>query len=166
MTLSSLVLLTALAAPPPPKMNAVEPLPGKTPAWIDGYRLRWPLRVIGDPAKQTAQSVITSLPTGGWLKPDASDVAVQTATGELLPVTVLSHDPAGETVIQFPRKGNDPWYWACGVNPSPKPAPKAPPMLEGVTVEVREWAGDDLASWAAVRAGLQKSETVIGNAIV
>jgi tetratricopeptide (TPR) repeat protein len=166
MTLPSLVLLTTLAAPPPPKMNAVEPLPEKTPAWVDGYRLRWPIRVIGDPTKQTATSVITSIPTGGWLKPDASDIAVQSATGEVLPVVVLSHDPMGETIIQFPRKGNDPWYWVYGMNAAPKPGAKAPAMQEGITVEVREWAGDDLKDWTAVRAGLQKSENVIGNAIV
>src|SRR5207247_2363795 len=86
--------------------QVVQKLPDKTPAWVEGYRLRWPLRVIGDPAKQTAKTVITSIPTGGWLRPDASDIAVQTATGEVLPVAVLSHDPAGETIIQFPRKGN------------------------------------------------------------
>jgi tetratricopeptide (TPR) repeat protein len=161
-----LAVLAAGADTPPPKVNVVQPLPDKVPAWLEGYRLRWPLRVVGDPAKQKSVSVITSIPTGGWLKPDATDVAVQAASGEVLPVTILSHDPAGETIIQFPRKGNDAWYWAYGVNPAPKPAPKAPPMQEGVTVEVREWAGDDLANWAAVRAGLQKSENVIGNAVI
>lgn len=149
-----------------PKVNVVQPLPAKAPAWLEGYRLRWPLRVVGDLAKQKSVSVLTSLPTGGWLKPDASDVAVQTASGEVLPVTVLSHDPLGETIIQFPRKGADGWYWAYGVNPTPKPSAKAPAMQEGLTVEVREWAGDDLANWAAVRAGLQKSENVIGNALL
>ncbi len=172
MALSSLIsaILVGLAAqavpPPPPKINAVMPLPDKAPAWLAGYRLRWPLRIIGDPTKQTSQTVITSLPTGGWLKPDATDVAVQTATGEVLPVTVLSHDPAGETIVQFPRKANDGWYWAYGGNAAPKAGPKAPAMQEGMTVEVRDWAGDDLKDWTAVRAGLQKSETVIGNAVV
>src|SRR5947209_19818291 len=71
----------APAAPPAPaKMNAVQPLPDKPPAWLDGYRVRWPLRVAGDPTKQPAQSVLVSIPTGGWLKPDASDLAVQAAT--------------------------------------------------------------------------------------
>ena len=166
MTLSSLLLL-ALAAPlAPAKINAVQPLPEKTPAWLDGYRVRWPLRLIGDPAKQTSQTVITSLPTGGWLKPDASDLAIQTAAGELLPVNVLSHDPAGETIVQFPRKANEAWYWAYGIHAAPKPTAKPPVMQEGLTVEVREWAGDDLKDWATVRTGLQKSETVIGNAVV
>jgi tetratricopeptide (TPR) repeat protein len=168
---SLLVLLLAVvaapAAPPePPKKNVVQPLPDKPPAWLPGYRLRWPLRVIGDPAKQKSQSIITSVPTGGWLRPDATDVAVQTAAGEVLPLAVLSHDPAGETVLQFPRKGNDAWYWVYGVSAAPRPIVKPPAMQEGITVEVREWAGDDLASWAAVRAGLQKSENVIGNALV
>src|SRR5690242_10532510 len=106
MTLSSLALLVSLAAqtappaPAPAKGIVIESLPARAPAWLDGYRLRWPLRVVGDPAKQPAKSVITSLPTGGWLKADASDVAVQTAAGEVLPVTVLSHDPNGETLLQ------------------------------------------------------------------
>lgn len=168
LSLHSLALLAGLLAhaqPAPPKGNVVKPLPEKPPAWLDGYRLRWPLRVIGDPAKQPGKSVITSLPSGGWLRADASDIAVQTPEGEVLPVTVLSHDPAGETIIQFPHKGKA-WYYAYGVNTAPKPAPKAPVMQEGMTVEVRAWAGDDLKSWASVRAGLQKSDTVIGNAVV
>src|SRR5262245_41870846 len=160
-------LLLVLAAPPPPvPVNAVQPLPDKAPAWVDGYRLRWPLRIIGDPSKQKSVSVIASIPTGDWLKADASDIAVQAATGELLPVAVLSHDPAGETIIQFPRKNNDPWYWVYGVSAAPKPQAKPPALQEGVTGEVREWAGDDLKDWATVRTGLQKSENVIGNAVV
>jgi tetratricopeptide (TPR) repeat protein len=156
------------AAPPPvpPKKTMVLPLPDKAPAWLAGYRFRWPLRVIGDPAKQKSQSVITSVPTGGWLRPDATDIAVQTAAGEVLPIAVLSHEPAGETIVQFPRKGNDAWYWVSAGSAAPRPIVKPPPMQEGVTVEVREWAGDDLANWATVRTGLQKSETVIGNAVV
>jgi tetratricopeptide (TPR) repeat protein len=166
MALSSLVLLIGLAPPEPAKGNVVQPLPEKAPAWLAGYRLRWPLRVVGDPAKQKSQTVIASIPTGSWLKPDASDLAIQTAAGEVLPVSVLSHDPNGETIVQFPRKGNDGWYWAYGVNPAAKPGAKAPAMQEGVSVEVREWAGDDLKDWPAVRGGLQKSENVIGNAVV
>ena len=167
MSLSSLALLIALAAPPEPvKPNAVQALPDKSPPWLDGYRVRWPLRLVGDPAKQTPQSVITSIPTGGWLKADASDIAIQTATGEVLPVAVLSHDPAGETIVQFPRKANETWYWAYGIHATPKPGAKPPAMQEGLTVEVREWAGDDLKDWATVRTGLQKSENVIGNALV
>jgi tetratricopeptide (TPR) repeat protein len=160
------VAVPAADPPAPPKVNAVQPLPDKAPAWLASYRLRWPLRVVGDPAQQKSTSVVASLPTGGWLRPDAADIAVQAASGEALPVTVLSHDPAGETILQFPRKGNDGWYWAYGVNPAAKPGPKPPPMQEGLTVELREWAGDDLASWAVVRAGLQKSELVVGNAVV
>src|SRR5947207_463837 len=125
LSLPSLALLVGLIAQAgPPKENVIQPLPGKPPAWPDGYRLRWPLRVVGDPTKQAGKSVITSLPTGGWLKADASDLAAQTPEGDVLPVTVLSHDPAGETVIQFPHKGKG-WYYAYGVNAAAKPAAKA-----------------------------------------
>ena len=109
-------------------------------------------------------------PTGGWLKPDAADVVVQTAGGQVLPVVVLSHDPAGETIIQFKRNGNNPWYWAYGASAKPlpqlkiDPAKPDPAFQEGLTVEVREWQGDDLGSWARVHAGLKKSDNVIGNA--
>ena len=108
--------------------------------------------------------MLVSLPTGGWLKPDGSDLAVQAANGKLLPLAVLSHDPAGETIIQFKRNGNDPWYWVYGVNvkgaPGPKADPKTDPAFkEGVTVEVREWAGDDLKTWPAVRAAWRKARS-------
>jgi tetratricopeptide (TPR) repeat protein len=129
--------------------------------------VRWPLQLFGDPAKQAAQSVIASLPTGGWLKADASDVVVFSAAGKALPVQVLSHHPAGETIIQFQRDGNESRYWAYGANPQAPASPKfAEPPKEGLTLEVREWAGDSLDSWADVRAGLQKSERVLGNAAV
>jgi tetratricopeptide (TPR) repeat protein len=145
-------------------------LPAQSPRWLKRYRVRWPLRVTGTPAKLTAKTIITSLPTGGWLKADAADVAVQTAGGKVLPVRVLSHDPAGETIIQFQRHGNDAWYWAYGVcaRPLPQTDPKKTDAAwhEGLSVEVRAWAGDDLKSWARVRDGLRKSSNVIGNALV
>src|SRR5262249_29159540 len=39
-------------------------------------------------------------------------------------------------------------------------------LQEGITLEVRDWAGDDLSSWVKVREGLEKSTKLIGNAIV
>jgi tetratricopeptide (TPR) repeat protein len=169
--LSAFFVLFLLSAPlhaQLPQLNLVHSLP-QAPPWLAGFQARWPVRIIGDPVKQTAKSVLVSIPTGGWLKPDASDLAVQTADGKLPLFQVVSHDPSGETIIQFQRQGNDPWYWVYGANPK---APARPPVkldptfMEGVTVEVRDWAGDDLTSWAKVRAGLEKSPKVTGNAIV
>jgi tetratricopeptide (TPR) repeat protein len=164
------LLWVASATGQPPKGPKVPPLvaqeqPAKPPAWPAGYSVRWPLRLIGDPTKQTAQTVLASVPTCGRLKPDASDIVVQAASGELLPCTVVSHDPAGDTIVQFQRKGNELWYWACGGNPNAAPQAKYEPK-EGLTLELRAWAGDDIASWASVRDGLKKSQTVVGNALV
>ncbi len=110
------------------------------------------------------------MPNGGWLKPDASDLVAQTGSGVLLPVLVLSHDPLGDTLVQFKRHGNDAWYWLYGVNPGAAPTAKLDPktdllLREGVSLEVRDWEGDELTSWVKVRAGLEKSTKVIGNAI-
>ena len=152
-----------------PKLNLVHSVPPQSPPWLAGFQARWPVRIVGDPLKQTAKSVLVSLPTGGWLKPDASDLAVQTADGKLPVFQVVSHDPAGETIIQFLRNGNDPWYWIYGANPKAPPRPPVKPdpaFMEGLTVEVRDWGGDDLATWAKVRAGLEKSKNVTGNAIL
>jgi tetratricopeptide (TPR) repeat protein len=150
------------------QLNIAHPLPPQSPAWLPGYQVRWPVRVVGEASKQEAQTVIVTIPTGGWLKPDASDLAVQTADGKVAPLAILSHDPTGDTLIQFKRRGNDPWYWVYGVGP---PAPRLDPKTdaafrEGLTVEVRNWAGGDLGSWAKVRVGLEKSAHVLGNAIV
>ena len=203
------VLLLLLALPvlaqtnPPPR---VEPAPAG-PAWLAGYRLRWPLRVVGQfPSNDARQSVIALIPAGGWLKPDGSDVAIQGADGAVIPLRVLSHDPTGNTIVQFERQGTNRWYWAYGLNPNapplppdpvvtPPPAPAAgapanpaepaanptaaaanqPDMAspsfatrsggipEGLTMEVREWAGQRLDSWADAVDGLRASETVIGN---
>jgi tetratricopeptide (TPR) repeat protein len=153
------------------QLNIVHPLPPQTPPWVEGYQVRWPVRVVGDPAAQPGQTLVVSLPTGGWLKPDASDLLAQNAEGKTIPLAVLSHDPAGDTLVQFKRRGNDPWYWVYGVSSKGPPAPRTdaktdPAFREGVTFEVREWAGDDLTSWAKVRAGLEKSTLVEGNGIV
>jgi tetratricopeptide (TPR) repeat protein len=155
----------------PLQLNVVHPLPPQSPPWVEGFEVRWPVRVLGEPGKQSGQTVLVSLPTGGWLKPDASDLAVQSATGELLPAAVVSHDPTGETILQFKRHGLDAWYWVYGLSPTGKSGPKADPKTdpafrEGVTLELRDWAGTDLGSWAKVREGLAKSDKVIGNAIV
>lgn len=174
----TLALLTAtvipgvLRAQAPPPWNIVHPLPPAAPAWLDGFQVRWPVRVLGQPWQlPDPKSVLVSLPTGGWLKPDASDLAVQAGNGQLLPYAVLTHDPLGETIIQFKRNGNDAWYWVYGVNPKGSAVPKADPKTdpafkEGVTLEVREWAGSDLTTWPKVREGLEKSPKIIGNGIV
>ncbi len=150
--------------------NLVHPLPPQAPPWLEGYQVRWPIRIMGEPKNLTSQSILVSLPAGGWLKPDAADLAVQTAQGNILPHLVLSSDPAGETIIQFARNGKDPWYWVYGLNPKaparPTPGKPGPAFQEGLTLELRDWAGDDLSTWAKVRAGLEKSRRVIGNAIV
>lgn len=147
-----------------PQAPATDLPPAQPPKWLDGFHIRYQLRVAGDPADFKTQTVLAQLPTGGWLKPDGSDVAVQAASGELLPSTVLSHDPAGTTIVQFKSKGKDRWYWAYAAGGSP--GPKLDPAKEGMTLELRDWAGDDLESWAKVLGGLKKSETVIGNAVV
>lgn len=151
-------------------LNVVHPLPPQTPAWLVGYQVRWPVRVCGEPIHQESKTVIVSLPGGGRLKADGSDVVAQSPAGQVLPVVVLSHDPLGDTIVQFKRHGNEPWYWVYGINPrgaTPKIDPKTDKdFREGVTIEVRDWAGDDLSSWAKVRAGLEKSTHIIGNAVV
>jgi tetratricopeptide (TPR) repeat protein len=164
------VLLVALdgnaQVQPAPRAPQVQTLPGKPPAWLKGFRFRWPVQVVGDPAKQKNTTVVVTLPTGGRLKPQATDIAVQSASGEVLPSTALSHDPAGDTVVQFQRHGNDPWYYVYGGHDAPPAAVKFDKLpQEGLTLELRDWAGDDLGSWVRVRDGLSKSDTVIGSAL-
>ncbi len=101
--------------------EAAAALPSNAPPWAAGYSIRYLLRLAGDPLTTTARTVTVRLPTGGWLKPDASDLLVQTASGAALPALVLSHDPRGYTAIQFVRRGADRWYWVSAVNPNPRP---------------------------------------------
>ncbi len=153
---------TRLLAQDAPKA-IIEELPEKQPAWLAGYRVRYPLRIVGDPATQAQRkSVIARLPTGGWLKPDGSDISVQNTAGQAIPVTILSHDPKGDTIIQFARSANDKWYWAYASNPS-APAAAGAAIQEGLVAEYRDWAGDNIDSWATVVDGLKKSDNVIGN---
>jgi tetratricopeptide (TPR) repeat protein len=156
----------APAATAEPPKSIIEPLPEKPPAWPAGYQLRYTLRQMGlNPAQSTAKSIVARLPTGGWLKPDGSDLVVICADGTSLPVHVLSHMPHGDTLIQFPRHGADVWYWIHGGNPAAAPAAAAP-IPEGTVLEARDWKGADISSWTAVREGLTKSEPVVANALV
>jgi tetratricopeptide (TPR) repeat protein len=150
------------AAPAPAPPAALPP-----PAWVPGFRVRFPLRLTGDftNEKLITESAIARLPAAGWLRADGSDICVQSQDGQLMPVSILSHHPAGDTLIQFKRHGNDPIYWAYAGNPAASAA-NAPPIQEGLSVEFRDWAGDSLASWADVVEGLKKSTTVTANAFV
>ncbi len=91
--------------------------PAAHPLWIDGYRVRYLLRVIGDLRQENPKTVIARIPTGGWLKDDVSDLVVTTTAGKSIPLFVLSHDRSGDTIIQFRRQGEDSWYWLYAVNP-------------------------------------------------
>ena len=62
------------------------------------------LAVVGDPAALAdLKSVLARIPTGGWLKPDGSDIAIQNAAGQAIPVTIRSFDPKAEETLFFPR---------------------------------------------------------------
>ena len=162
---SFLVLISSfLQAAPAPAPAAPPPPP---PAWVPGYRVRFPLRMVGDFTSDArkSESVLARLPAAGWVRADGTDICVQAQDGELLPASVLSHNPTGDTLIQFKRRGNDPLYWAYAGNPK-APAANAPPIPEGLSVEFRDWAGDSLASWADVVAGLKKSTRVLANSFV
>ena len=126
----------------------------------------WAIRRIARP-----RSVIASVPTGGRAMKDASDVVVQLRNGRTVPTTVLSHDLAGNTIIQFLRDGAETCYWvyfgAKDAQSVPPDAGKSePPAEEGLVGEYRRWEGDSLDSWPAVQTGLKRSTQVIGNAPV
>jgi len=141
--------------------NKITPLPAEAPAWLDGYRVRYVLHVSGERAKSTSTSIIARVPIGNLAKVDATDVTVVTAAGKQLPVLILSHDIESSTLIQFPREVDDAWFWVYAGNPAAT-APVMKPVQEGLTVEFREWAGEDIDSWASVRDGLSKSTQVQG----
>ncbi|MEO6848940.1 MAG: tetratricopeptide repeat protein [Chthoniobacterales bacterium] len=137
------------------------------PNWIPGYQVRYLLRVVGSMKDlPDAKSVLASLPTNGWLRPDGSDVVVQSQAGQTLPTAVLSSQPGGDTIVQFQRSGDDLYYWAYAMCPNGAPAAAAPIAKEGVVAEYRRWDGDVLDSWESIVKGLKLSTTVTGNAVV
>lgn len=152
LTITSLVLAGELWSIPVASVPAA-------PAWPAGYKVRYPLHIPGERSRSPATTIVARLPTGGWALDDAADVTVLTADGQVLPVAVLSHVADGHTLIQFMRQGNDAWYWAYAAHPDAS-APHMAPVHEGMTVEIREWAGDNFESWPAVRDGLQKSKVI------
>lgn len=92
------------------------------PDWLAGYQIRYLVFVPEAATTSGPSTVIVRLPTGGWLLPDARDVAVQGRDGHLISSAVLSHDPRGFTLVQFKRREQDEWYWVYGVHSNPPPA--------------------------------------------
>ncbi|MBI2438403.1 MAG: PKD domain-containing protein [Lentisphaerae bacterium] len=131
------------------------PYPPRAPAWLSGYRVRYPLRVVGDLLTATSRTVIARVPTGGWLKTNAADIVVQTVMGQQLPTAVLAHDPIGNTIVQFKRNGFDRWYWAYALNANPPPAKD--PLLKQRTAEAAAKAAQ-LAKMNAQKASADAAE--------
>lgn len=154
-------MATGIVAPASAQVYSV---PEKSPAWVSGYRVRFMVRVAGNLDRAGTKSIIANIPASSWVKADGSDIIAQSADGKTIPAAVLSHDPQGDTIVQFARQGNQPFYWIYAGNPS-APANTAPRFEEGLVYEVREWQGDDVTSWASVREGLMKSDNIVGNGL-
>src|ERR1043166_6534721 len=83
----TLCLLLIAAMPAPGAAPAPAPAPPAAlppPAWVPGYRVRFPLRLTGDftNEKLITESVIARLPAAGWLRADGSDICVQSQDGQ------------------------------------------------------------------------------------
>ena len=163
--------------------------PGAAPPWVDGYRLRYTLRVACDPYVQPARTVIASIPSG-WIKPDAEgmvQVVVQSQSGQVMPCMIVSYKPDGNTLVRFARSGNDQWYWAYvlprdGVRPPVLRGPDAEQAVadlllgrEGLTLELRQWDGNEPDDWQAVDDAIvqplagtveRTPPPIIGNAVL
>ncbi|MEO6054413.1 MAG: tetratricopeptide repeat protein [Chthoniobacterales bacterium] len=141
--------------------------PPAAPKWISGYQVRYLVRVAEKPEDfPERQSILVSLPAGGWLRPDGADVVVQSASGKTLPTAVPSYDPGSTAIVQFQREGNSQFYWVYAASPGAEAASFKPIAQEGIIAEYRDWKGDVIDSWESVRKGLEKSDTLIGNAVV
>ena len=152
------VLLSALLAAAVGGLGGVaraqEPAPGAAPAWVAGYRVRYTLRIT-EGAGTGARTVLASIPTGGWLKPDVSDVVVQAEDGTRLPLIVLAHDPLGDTVIQFRRYGETDTYRVYVLNPDAPPKDVALEQKIAASKTAAQQAV--LAKMAALKATAQRA---------
>ena len=125
--------------------------PPATDKWLPGYAIRYAVR-IQDPAAALLerQTVQVAIPTGGWLKPDASDVRVVSEHHQVVPAVVISHDPRGDTLLQFTRRGTNRWHWVDPVNPRAGP-PVAAAMLGRMT-QAREASQQETLRTMKLRA--------------
>lgn len=135
------------------------------PQWLAGYDARLWLRITGNGEAPFPKSVIARIPTGDLCRDDAGDVTVVTSDGTELPIAVLSHAPAGHTVIQFERQPEQRDYWAYIGHKTAAPK-RREPIDEGVVLEVRNWKGMDMSSWPAVREGLETSGSPLDSFVV
>ncbi len=150
--------------------SRTEPMhPPVEPKWLDGFAVRYPLRVISLPEEQTPETIMASVPTGDWSLGKGADIVVQHWNGDIVPTKVRPMDADGNAIIQFPRQDYDRWYWAYVHNPKAvngKMQGKPGDMKEGIVGELRQWKGDSLESWDKVREGLIKSEPITASVMV
>jgi len=85
-------------------------------SWLNGYKVRFAVQII-DKNITGKKTVIVSIPSGGWLKPDASDLVVLNRMGKRMPNVVISSGTYGDTLCQFKINGLERWYWVYIANP-------------------------------------------------
>lgn len=125
--------------------------PRRSPDWMDGYRVRYPMYIVDDLLTAPSRSIVARIPTGGWVREDAADIVAQGADGTRLPVAILAHDEHGDTLIQFRRQGFERWYWVYAVHPQP---PRLDDGLQRRIDQTRQ------ASQAAVQSQMELQKSV------
>lgn len=98
--------------------SALTTVSDDAPPWVGDFRVRYELRVHGDLENPPHRTGIAQIPTGGWLRQDAADLHLADAAGHDVPLAVLLHDPAGDTVIQFQIRNNQRRYWLYASDPN------------------------------------------------
>lgn len=150
--------------------------PTTQPAWIDGYPIRFLVRVTGDLAGSSSKTVIARIPSGGWLAGNNNAVLIQTASGATSRADVRSVGEHGDALIQFPRLSPERFYWvyarASGASPENTPASHAatakPPSdfhPEGLSMEIRHTDHTPGNTWEQMLPSLDNPDGMVASSI-
>ena len=108
---------------------------------------------------------VVTMPTGGLIKPDGSDLRVATAAGDPVACQVLMVGPGDQASLAFALEGLAERYYVYFGNAQPPPG-KALEIRRGVLLEMRAYTGGGFASLEQIQKVFERSQELVGKGMV
>jgi len=105
---------------------------------------------------------VVTMPTGGLIKPDGSDIRVTTGAGKDLPHRVLMVGPGDQVRIAFAAFGGMETYHVYYGKDKPPPVTAKLDIKRGVLLETWEYPGGGINTLAQVQQVLKRARKLVG----
>ncbi len=153
----SLVVFASLAI-------ATAPLRGAPAWWNYEWKCRRPVTLPkSEPTRLGGDDIaVVHMPTGGKMRPDASDIRVTTITRREMPSRVLMTGPGDEVRVAFAIQAGVTQYFVYYGNPNPPQQARKLAIRRGVLLSEWKFPGGSATTLDKARAVLKKVDTFIG----